>query len=71
VLTQKTLVSLALSQRSDCTSCQPMLPAKILGVSLAKGGTHHPSNFMLAHARCNQEKHNKTLAEHWLVGTGS
>jgi 5-methylcytosine-specific restriction endonuclease McrA len=32
---------------------------------LAKGGVHHPSNFMLAHAQCNKEKHNKTLPEHW------
>lgn len=32
---------------------------------LAKGGKHHPSNFMLAHAQCNKEKHNKTLPEHW------
>ena len=32
---------------------------------LAKGGVHHLSNFMLAHAQCNKEKHNKTLAEHW------
>jgi 5-methylcytosine-specific restriction endonuclease McrA len=34
-------------------------------VPLAKGGKHHPSNLMLAHAQCNKEKHNKTLAEHW------
>jgi 5-methylcytosine-specific restriction endonuclease McrA len=32
---------------------------------LAKGGRHHPSNFIVAHAQCNREKHNKTLAEHW------
>jgi 5-methylcytosine-specific restriction endonuclease McrA len=32
---------------------------------LARGGKHHPSNFMLAHAQCNKEKHNKTLSEHW------
>jgi 5-methylcytosine-specific restriction endonuclease McrA len=32
---------------------------------LARGGEHHPSNFILAHAQCNKEKHNKTLAEHW------
>jgi 5-methylcytosine-specific restriction endonuclease McrA len=34
-------------------------------VPLAKGGKHHPSNFILTHARCNKEKHNKTLPEHW------
>lgn len=32
---------------------------------LAKGGSHHRSNFILAHAQCNREKHNKTLEEHW------
>jgi 5-methylcytosine-specific restriction endonuclease McrA len=32
---------------------------------LAKGGIHHPSNFIVTHAQCNREKHNKTLAEHW------
>lgn len=32
---------------------------------LARGGIHQSSNFMLTHAQCNKEKHNKTLAEHW------
>lgn len=32
---------------------------------LAKGGLDHRSNFLLAHAKCNREKHNKTLPEHW------
>lgn len=32
---------------------------------LAKRGKHHASNFILTHAQCNKEKHNKTLAEHW------
>jgi 5-methylcytosine-specific restriction endonuclease McrA len=32
---------------------------------LSKGGAHESSNFILTHAKCNREKHNKTLAEHW------
>jgi 5-methylcytosine-specific restriction endonuclease McrA len=32
---------------------------------LAKGGAHDGSNLMLAHARCNREKKDKTLSEHW------
>jgi 5-methylcytosine-specific restriction endonuclease McrA len=32
---------------------------------VSKGGAHHSSNLMLAHAQCNTEKHNKTLPEHW------
>jgi 5-methylcytosine-specific restriction endonuclease McrA len=32
---------------------------------LSKGGSHQPSNFILAHKQCNREKHNKTLKEHW------
>lgn len=34
-------------------------------VPLARGGAHHPKNFILAHRKCNKEKHNKTLVEHW------
>jgi len=34
-------------------------------VPLERGGSDVSSNWMLAHARCNREKHNKTLAEHW------
>jgi hypothetical protein len=26
---------------------------------------HRNPHLMLAHAQCNKEKHNKTLAEHW------
>jgi 5-methylcytosine-specific restriction endonuclease McrA len=32
---------------------------------LSRGGRDDPSNFFLAHAQCNKEKHNKTLLEHW------
>jgi hypothetical protein len=34
-------------------------------VPLIKGGSDDKSNLLLAHARCNKEKHNKTLPEHW------
>lgn len=34
-------------------------------VPLERGGSDVSSNLLLAHARCNREKHNKTLAEHW------
>jgi len=32
---------------------------------LSKGGKHDASNFLLAHARCNRDKKDKTLEEHW------
>ena len=32
---------------------------------LARGGTDTPDNRLLAHAKCNREKHNKSLVEHW------
>jgi 5-methylcytosine-specific restriction endonuclease McrA len=34
-------------------------------VPLQRGGSDLSSNLMLAHAKCNREKHNKTLVEHW------
>jgi 5-methylcytosine-specific restriction endonuclease McrA len=32
---------------------------------LSKGGMHASSNFILAHSRCNRDKKDKTLEEHW------
>ena len=32
---------------------------------LSKGGRHDASNFILTHARCNRDKKDKTLKEHW------
>lgn len=57
-------------QAGLCPCCfQPITSISLAEVDhatpLAKGGKHHPSNLMLAHAQCNKEKHNKTLAEHW------
>jgi len=34
-------------------------------VPLARKGSDETSNQILTHARCNREKHNKTLPEHW------
>lgn len=34
-------------------------------VPLERGGRDEWANFLLAHAQCNKEKHNKTLPEHW------
>jgi len=36
------------------------------GTPVAKGGSHEQSNLFLAHPQCNQEKHAKTLDEHWV-----
>lgn len=62
--------SLFKRQAGVCPCC--FLPIASVGdaevdhtTPLARGGKHHPSNFMLAHTQCNKEKHNKTLAEHW------
>lgn len=57
-------------QAGICPCCfRPILSIDLAEVDhatpLAKGGIHDPSNFMLAHAQCNKEKHNKTLVEHW------
>ena len=32
---------------------------------VSKGGGHEDSNLGLAHRRCNTDKHNKTLEQHW------
>jgi 5-methylcytosine-specific restriction endonuclease McrA len=32
---------------------------------ISRGGHHDESNFALAHALCNKDKHNKTITEHW------
>ena len=32
---------------------------------LSKGGEHASSNFILAHCRCNRDKKDKTIEEHW------
>jgi 5-methylcytosine-specific restriction endonuclease McrA len=32
---------------------------------LARGGVDEYRNLALAHSACNQQKHNKTLLEHW------
>ena len=32
---------------------------------LARGGSREPWNLALTHTLCNQDKHNKTLREHW------
>lgn len=42
------------------------------GHPLSRGGADHSSNLFLVHARCNKEKHNKTLPEHraWRVKVG-
>lgn len=62
--------SLLKSQAGLCPCC--FLPITSINLAevdhatpLARGGRHEPSNFMLAHAQCNREKHNKTLDEHW------
>lgn len=62
--------SLLKRQGSRCPCC--FLPISSIALAevdhstpLAKGGLHEASNFMLAHAQCNKEKHNKTLLEHW------
>lgn len=34
-------------------------------VPLARGGNNDRKNLAIAHTKCNQEKHNKTLEEHW------
>jgi 5-methylcytosine-specific restriction endonuclease McrA len=57
-------------QAGLCPCCfQPIASISVAEVDhatpLAKGGAHDASNFLLAHAQCNKEKHNKTLAEHW------
>ncbi|HZT24083.1 MAG TPA: HNH endonuclease signature motif containing protein [Pseudolabrys sp.] len=62
--------SLLKRQAGLCPCCfQPITSISVAEVDhakpLAKGGVHHSSNFILTHAQCNKEKHNKTLAEHW------
>jgi 5-methylcytosine-specific restriction endonuclease McrA len=57
-------------QAGLCPCCfQPITAIKDAEIDhatpLAKGGKHHQSNFIVAHAHCNREKHSKTLAEHW------
>ena len=34
-------------------------------VPLSRRGADEASNRLLAHTKCNREKHNKTLEEHW------
>ena len=34
-------------------------------IPINRGGGHETSNLALAHSRCNSDKHNKTLEEHW------
>jgi 5-methylcytosine-specific restriction endonuclease McrA len=65
--TKRTLLK---KQAGVCPCCfEPISSIAIAEVDhaipLAKGGVHSASNFILAHAQCNKEKHNKTLAEHW------
>ena len=52
--------------------CSPMDEADVLDPTalqvehltpLSKGGTHDTNNLVLAHRKCNQEKHGKTMRE--------
>ncbi len=57
-------------QHGICPCCgEPISSIAVAEVDhatpLARGGRHDASNFILAHKKCNKEKHNKTLREHW------
>ncbi|MGY4366106.1 5-methylcytosine-specific restriction endonuclease McrA [Bradyrhizobium sp. LB1.3] len=57
-------------QNGICPCCFQMIDFAENGevdhmIPLAKGGVHDRSNFILAHSRCNRDKKDKTLEEHW------
>lgn len=57
-------------QRNLCLCCGGKLLSSDVtevdhAIPVAKGGNHDESNLLIAHAKCNQEKHAKTLLEHW------
>jgi 5-methylcytosine-specific restriction endonuclease McrA len=56
-------------QRGVCPCCFQMIELASGEVDhmrpLSKAGQHAISNFVLAHPRCNRDKKDKTLEEHW------
>lgn len=57
-------------QNGICVCCGLPLESAIEGqvdhqVPVSRGGEDIQSNISLVHAKCNLEKHNKTLEEHW------
>lgn len=57
-------------QQGYCLCCgDKILPGQELEldhvVPISRGGTHDEKNLAMAHAKCNTEKHSKTLEEHW------
>lgn len=62
--------TLWIKQSKICVCCFQPIPnyqdaAVDHVVPLRRGGRDNTDNLLLAHAKCNQEKHNKTLVEHW------
>ena len=58
------------AQNGVCACCFERIETAAMGEvdhmrPLSRGGLHEWSNFLLAHGRCNRDKHNKTLQEHW------
>lgn len=65
-----TKLSLHRKQNGICLRCFQTIANAIQAevdhfVPLAKNGPDDPSNWILAYAQCNKEKHGKTIAEHW------
>lgn len=63
-------LSLFSKQNGRCPCCFELIDRPENGevdhmAPLAKNGRDDPSNYVLTHARCNREKHGKTMEEHW------
>lgn len=57
-------------QNGLCICCFELIPdpgsAQVDHMKpLSRGGKDDRSNYLLVHAKCNQEKHGKTLQEYW------